>query len=78
MNPGGFTYTAHSIRDTIKGVKIPYIEVHLSNHYERGIHSVIASAAPGSDYGFGHPGIFLRAGRSLGSNFQKEIKAIVL
>ncbi|MGQ9695211.1 MAG: type II 3-dehydroquinate dehydratase, partial [Thermodesulfobacteriota bacterium] len=27
MNPGGFTYAAYAIRDTIKGVKIPYIEV---------------------------------------------------
>lgn len=39
MNPGGFTYAAYSIRDTIKGVKIPYVEVHISNHYERGLHS---------------------------------------
>jgi 3-dehydroquinate dehydratase len=23
MNPGGFTYGAHAIRDTIKGAKIP-------------------------------------------------------
>jgi len=53
MNPGGFTYAAYSIRDTIKGVKIPYVEIHLSNHYEREIHSVIASAAQGVIMGFG-------------------------
>ncbi len=59
MNPGGFTYAAYAIRDTIKGVKIPYIEVHLSNHYERGIHSVIASAAHGIIMGLGIQVYFL-------------------
>jgi 3-dehydroquinate dehydratase II len=54
MNPGGFTYGAHSIRDTIKGVRIPYVEIHLSNHYERGLHSVIASAAQGVIMGLGN------------------------
>jgi len=53
MNPGGFTYASQAIRDTIKGVKIPYVEVHLSNHYERNIHSVIASAAQGVIMGLG-------------------------
>ena len=53
MNPGGFTYAAKAIRDTIKGVKIPYVEIHLSNHYEREIHSVIAAAAQGVIMGFG-------------------------
>lgn len=59
MNPGGFTYAAYAIRDTIKGVKIPYIEVHLSNHYERGIHSVIAPAAQGVIMGLGIQVYFL-------------------
>jgi len=53
MNPGGFTYAAQAIRDTIKGVKIPYVEIHLSNHYERGIHSVIAAAAQSVIMGLG-------------------------
>ena len=53
MNPGGFTYAAHAIRDTIKGVRIPYVEIHLSNHYERGLHSVIAPAAQGVIMGLG-------------------------
>jgi len=53
MNPGGFTYASKAIGDTIKGVKIPYVEVHLSNHYERNIHSVIASAAQGVIMGLG-------------------------
>ena len=53
MNPGGFTYASYAIRDTIKGVRIPYVEIHLSNHYERGIHSVIAPAAQGVIMGLG-------------------------
>jgi len=59
MNPGGFTYGAHAIRDTIKGVKIPYVEVHLTNIYERGIQPVIAPAARGVIMGFGIQGYFL-------------------
>lgn len=58
MNPGGFTHAGHAIRDTIKGVKIPYVEVHLSNHYARGIHSVIGSAAQGIIMGLGIPVYF--------------------
>jgi 3-dehydroquinate dehydratase II len=59
MNPGGFTYAAQAIRDTIKGVQIPYVEVHISNHYERDIHSVIAAAAKGVIMGFGMQVYFL-------------------
>lgn len=53
MNPGGFTYAATAIRDTIRGVRIPYVEIHIANHYERGIHSVIAAAAQGIVMGLG-------------------------
>jgi 3-dehydroquinate dehydratase II len=53
MNPGGFTYAAYAIRDTIKGLRIPYVEVHISNHYVRDIHSVIAAAADGVIMGLG-------------------------
>jgi 3-dehydroquinate dehydratase-2 len=59
MNPGGFTYGAHAIRDTIKGVKIPYVECHLSNIYARGIQPVIAPAARGVIMGLGIQVYFL-------------------
>jgi 3-dehydroquinate dehydratase II len=59
MNPGGFTYGAHAIRDTIKGVGIPYVEVHISNIYARGIQPVIAPAAKGVIMGFGPHGYIL-------------------
>jgi 3-dehydroquinate dehydratase-2 len=59
MNPGGFTYYGKAIGDTIKGVKIPYVEVHLSNHYEREIHSVIGAAAQAVIMGLGIQVYFL-------------------
>ena len=59
MNPGGFTYSGKAIGDTIKGVRIPYVEVHLSNHYVRDIHSVIADAAQGVIMGLGIQVYFL-------------------
>jgi 3-dehydroquinate dehydratase-2 len=59
MNPGGFTYSAKAIGDTVKGLKIPYIEVHLSNHYVRDIHSVIADSAQGVIMGLGIQVYFL-------------------
>ena len=59
MNPGGFTHHGKAIGETIKGVKIPYVEVHLSNHYERDIHSVIGAAAQGIIMGLGIQVYFL-------------------
>lgn len=35
INPAAFTHTSVSIRDAISAVKIPFIEVHLSNVYAR-------------------------------------------
>jgi len=59
MNPGGFTYSGKAIGDTVKGVSIPYVEVHLSNHFVRDIHSVIAEAAQGVIMGLGIQVYFL-------------------
>jgi len=59
MNPGGFTYYGKAIGDTVKGLKIPYVEVHLSNHFVRDIHSVIAAAADGIIMGLGIQVYFL-------------------
>ena len=59
MNPGGFTYYGKAIGDTVKGLKIPYVEVHLSNHFVRDIHSVIAVAADGIIMGLGIQVYFL-------------------
>jgi 3-dehydroquinate dehydratase II len=54
MNPGGFTYAGRAIGDCIRATRIPYVEVHIKNHYASGgSHSVIADAANGVIVGFG-------------------------
>ena len=53
MNPGGFTYAGKAVADCIRGTRIPYLEVHIKNHYAAGAHSVIADAAIGVIMGLG-------------------------
>ncbi|PPR34428.1 MAG: 3-dehydroquinate dehydratase [Alphaproteobacteria bacterium MarineAlpha9_Bin5] len=54
MNPAGFTYRGEALRDCILDCEgLPYIEVHISNLAQRGIKSVLASAADGMLMGFG-------------------------
>ena len=53
MNPAGFSYAGHALRDCVTGSGLPYVEVHMSNVEARGIHSVLAQAARGVIFGFG-------------------------
>lgn len=56
LNAGGYTHTSVSIADTIKSIKTPVVEVHISNIINREPYRHISLIAPnckGSIFGFG-------------------------
>ena len=53
MNPAGFLYAGYALRDCLKAVLLPCIEVHMSNIDARGMHSVTAAACAGMVTGLG-------------------------
>lgn len=59
INPAAFTHTSVALRDALLGVKIPFIEVHLSNVYAREPfrqHSYFSDIAVGTITGLGAAG----------------------
>ncbi len=62
LNAGAYTHYSYAIRDAIAGIKIPVIEVHLSNVDSREEFrktSVIAPVCRGSIAGFGKRSYYL-------------------
>jgi len=53
MNPAGFLFAGYPLRDCLRAVPFPYIEVHMTNIERRGIHSILAETAVGVIAGFG-------------------------
>jgi 3-dehydroquinate dehydratase-2 len=62
INAAAFTHTSLAIRDALLGVRIPFVEVHLSNIFAREPerrHSLLADVAVGIVAGFGAHGYLL-------------------
>ena len=53
MNPAGFLYAGYALRDCLRSVALPYLEVHMSNIDARGMHSVTAGESAGMITGLG-------------------------
>lgn len=56
INPAAFTHTSIALRDALLSVKIPFIEIHLSNIFAREAfryHSYFSDIAIGTIGGFG-------------------------
>src|SRR5258706_4301865 len=53
MNPAAFIFAGYALRDCLRAVPFPYIEIHISNIDKRGIKSILAETAVGVIAGFG-------------------------
>lgn len=70
INPAGFTHTSVALRDALTSVAIPFIEIHLSNIYQREHfrrHSYFSDLAVGVISGFGWHSYVLALSAALNS-----------
>jgi 3-dehydroquinate dehydratase-2 len=76
LNPGGFTHTSVALRDAVAAVRIPVVEVHLSNPQAREDfrrRSLIGPVALGVVQGFGADSYLLGL-RALAGHLRKEAR----
>lgn len=68
FNPAAFTHTSIALRDALAAVRIPFVEVHLSNVHAREHfrqHSFFSDIAVGVIYGLGAQGYELALAAAL-------------
>ena len=53
MNPAGFLFSGYALRECLKSISLPFIEVLMTNIDRRGMHSVTACEASGMITGLG-------------------------
>lgn len=53
MNPASFLFAGYGLRDCLRAVPLPYVEVHMTNIDKRGIRSILVETAVGMVAGFG-------------------------
>jgi len=66
MNPAGFIHSGYALRDCLRSVRFPYVEIHMSNIEKRGLKSVTAEPARGTIAGFGVQSYFMGLDALLG------------